>query len=613
MRSTSAGASLFEQISFAKEAKAGRIRIKLDRRDRLVKLRILSIILMIAPATPAKVTHNEVIKEANPTLAGTIAQTLQDAAVDRFSEDDSQFLKFHGIYQQDDRDKRKTGKLYMFMVRGRLPGGVVRPEQYLTFDRLATDCGNNTLRITTRQGFQFHGVVKAGLGKLIKGINESLSTTLAACGDVNRNVMASSTPATSPLVERVLQDAFHISKALLPRTRAYHQIWVEGKQLELEEEEKDFVDPLYGKSYLPRKFKVAFVIPPLNDIDIFTNDIGFIAIEENGKLIGYNVVAGGGMGMSHGNAETFPRLADVLGFVSPEYVEAVAKAVLSIHRDFGDRTNRKHARLKYVVEEKGAGWTRDEAGRRAGVQLAPAKPYQFTRQGDLLGWNRQVNGKSFLGLFVEMGRIRDADGYQLKTALRKVVEQFRCETRLTPSQNILLVDIPDEQKKPITELLAQHGIKVEDQGTPLRLASIGCPALPTCGLALAEAERILPNVITRLEQLFSNVGLANEEIVVRMTGCPNGCARPYMAEIGFVGRAPNKYMIYLGGNESSTRLNRLWKENVKSEDFENELRPVLTRYVQERARGERFGDWCERVLLAEAAVAPQAEPAMVSN
>ncbi|HTG44420.1 MAG TPA: NADPH-dependent assimilatory sulfite reductase hemoprotein subunit [Verrucomicrobiae bacterium] len=569
---------------------------------------------MIAPAAPAKVTHNEVIKEANPTLGGTIASTLSNPAVDRFSEDDTQFLKFHGIYQQDDRDKRKTGKFYMFMVRGRLPGGVVGPEQYLTFDRLATECANNTLRITTRQGFQFHGVVKNGLGPLMKGINEALSTTLAACGDVNRNVMASSTPSTSPLVDRVLEDAFFLSKALLPKTKAYHNIWVEGKQLDLaDEEDKDFVDPLYGKSYLPRKFKVAFVIPPLNDIDIFTNDLGFIALEENGQLLGYNVLAGGGMGMSHGNAETFPRMADVLGFTTPEHVEAIAKAVLTIHRDYGDRVNRKHARLKYVVEERGADWTREELERRAGIKLAPAKPYHFTKQGDLLGWNRQFNGKSFLGLFVEMGRIQDAGEYRLKTALRKIVEQFHLETRLTPSQNIVIVNVPDALQQPINRILAEHGIAVENQGTPLRLASIACPALPTCGLALAESERLLPNVITRFETLFAEVGLAQEEIVMRMTGCPNGCARPYLAEIGFVGRAPNKYMVYLGGNESSTRLNRIWKENVKSEDFEKELRPLLTRYVQERTRGERFGDWCERVIWNETVSAPQLAPATASN
>lgn len=568
---------------------------------------------MIAPAAPVKLTHNEQIKEANPTLAGTIASTLADPSVDRFSEDDTQFMKFHGIYQQDDRDKRKVAKQFIFMVRGRLPGGVVSAPQYLVFDRLATECGNNTLRITTRQGFQFHGVVKSGLGKLMKGINDALSTTLAACGDVNRNVMASSTPATSPLVERVLQDAFHISRVLLPKTKAYHQIWVEGKQLNLEDEEtKSFVDPLYGKTYLPRKFKVAFVIPPLNDIDVFTNDAGFIAIEENGQLAGYNVIAGGGMGMSHGNAETYPRMASVLGFVTPEHAEAVAKALVTIHRDYGDRTNRKHARLKYVVEERGADWTRAEVEQRAGIKMAPERPYKFTRQGDLLGWQKQFDGRNFLGLFVEMGRIKDEGNLRLKTGLRKVVEQFQTEVRLTPSQNLLLVNVDDAQKEGITKLLAEHGVSVENQGSPVRLASIACPALPTCGLALAESERVLPDIITRFEKLFADVGLANEEIVVRMTGCPNGCARPYMAEIAFVGRAPNKYQVYLGGNESSTRLNRLWKENVKTEEFEKELAPVLTRYVQERNRGERFGDWCDRVFLSEPAQpAPQLATASI--
>src|SRR5882724_8666161 len=306
---------------------------------------------MIESPTPVKLTRNEGLKEACPTLTGTIGPTLANAALDRFSDDDYEFLKFHGIYQQDDRDKRKVAKQYMFMVRGRLPGGLVKPEHYLTFDRLSTQYANNTLRITSRQGFQFHGIVKTGLGKFMKGINDALATTRAACGDVNRNVMAPSTPATSKLVERVLEDARLLSTALLPQTPAYHQIWVEGVELKLEDE-KDFVDPLYGKTYLPRKFKTAFVIPPLNDIDVFTNDIGFVAIEEGGKLTGYTLLAGGGLGMSHNNAQTFPRIADVIGFVTPEKIEAVAKAVVTVHRDFGDRTNRKHARLKYVLEEK---------------------------------------------------------------------------------------------------------------------------------------------------------------------------------------------------------------------------------------------------------------------
>jgi sulfite reductase (NADPH) hemoprotein beta-component len=549
-------------------------------------------------AIPAKPSHNEVIKEANPTLAGTIKQTLLDPNADRFSEDDGQFLKFHGIYQQDDRDLRKTGKKYMFMVRGRLPGGVVSPELYLTFDKLATDCGNDTLRITSRQGFQFHGVVKGTLGPLMRGINEALATTLAACGDVNRNVMAPPTPSTSPVVERVHEDARLLSKALLPSTKAYHQIWVDGQELNLGNE-KDFVDPLYGKTYLPRKFKTAFAIPPLNDIDVFTNCLGFIAIVERNNLLGYNVIAGGGLGMSHGNAETFPRMADVIGFHTPERIEAVAKAVLTIHRDFGDRTNRKHARLKYVLEDRGAAWFREELERRVGFNLENPRPFQFTKQGDLFGWHKQFDGKLFLGLYVETGRIRDGEKTKLKTALRKIVEQFRTELRLTPSQNLLLANVDPAHEGAITQILAEHDIPVENQATVIRRASMACPALPTCGLALAESERMLPDLITRIENLLAEVGLQNEEIIIRSTGCPNGCARPYMAEIGFVGKAPNKYQIYLGGNESCTRLNRLFKEGVQNAAIIDELRPVLSRYAKERNRGERFGDWVERVLWKE--------------
>jgi sulfite reductase (NADPH) hemoprotein beta-component len=554
-------------------------------------------------APPAKVSHNEVIKEANPTLAGTIKQSLLDPNVDRFSDDDSQFLKFHGIYQQDDRDLRKTGKKFMFMVRGRLPGGVVSPELYLTFDKLASDCGNNTLRITSRQGFQFHGVVKGTLGPLMRGINEALATTLAACGDVNRNVMAPPTPSTSPVVERVHEDARLLSKALLPKTKAYHQIWVDGQELNLGNDDKDFVDPLYGKTYLPRKFKTAFAIPPLNDIDIFTNCLGFIAITEGDKLAGYNLIAGGGLGMSHGNAETFPRMADVIGFHRPEHVEAVAKAVLTIHRDFGDRTNRKHARLKYVLEDRGAPWFREEVERRVGIKLENPRPFKFVKQGDLFGWHKQQDGKLFLGLYVETGRIRDTETYRLKSALKQIVQQFGTELRLTPSQNLLLTNVDPQQQSAITRILAEHNIPVENQATIIRRASMACPALPTCGLALAESERMLPDLLVRIEGLLAELGLQNEEIIVRSTGCPNGCARPYMAEIGFVGKAPNKYQIYLGGNESSTRLNRLFKENVQNAAIIDELRPVLSRYAKERNSGERFGDWCERVLWKEAPVA----------
>lgn len=554
---------------------------------------------MIPITAPAKLTRNEGLKEASPTLAGTISATLANTAVDRFSDDDYEFLKFHGIYQQDDRDQRKVAKHYMFMVRGRLPGGVVKPEHYLAFDQLATQYANNTLRITSRQGFQFHGIVKSGLGPAMRTINEALATTLAACGDVNRNVMASPTPATSPLVDLVQHDSRVVSDALLPKTKAYHQIWVEGTELNLQEQSTDFVDPLYGKTYLPRKFKTAFVIPPLNDIDVFTNCLGYVAIVENGNLVGYNLLAGGGMGMSHNNVQTYPRLADVIGFVTREQIVAAAKAVLTVHRDFGDRTNRKHARLKYVLEEKGVEWFRNELEERLGFKFQPARPFKFTKQGDVFGWRQQLDGNHFLGLYVETGQIKDAGTYQLKTALRKIVEQFRTEMRLTPSQNLLLTNVKPADREGITKILADHGVAVENQGTILGRASMACPALPTCGLALAESERVLPEILTRIEGLLAEVGLKDEEIVIRMTGCPNGCARSSMAELGFIGKGPGKYQIYVGGNEASTRLNRLFRESVKNEDIVNELRPVLIRFVKERIGSERFGDFSERVLWKE--------------
>jgi sulfite reductase (NADPH) hemoprotein beta-component len=557
---------------------------------------------MIAAAEPLKLSRNEGLKANNTTLAGTIGQTLADPGVDHFTEDDYEFLKFHGIYQQDDRDKRKVAKHYMLMVRTKFPGGVLSAKQYVACDDLASRYANSTLRITTRQDFQFHGILKSNLRQYMKALNEALITTIAACGDVERNVMAPPTPATNPLVDHVLAEARRLSDVLAPKSRAYHTIWIEGKELDLSEQENaNFVDPLYGKTYLPRKFKTAFAFPPLNDIDIFTNDLGFIVISENGKLAGYNLIAGGGMGMSHGNAQTFPRVADVIGFVAPEHLEVATKAVITIHRDFGDRSNRKHARLKYVLQERGADWFRREVGQRTGVKLLPARAYHFSSQGDMLGWHRQTNGNYFLGLFVENGRIRDAGDYRLKTGLRRVVERFLPEVRLTASQNLLLVDIKSEQRAEIDRLLAEHGVSTSNPFSRTRLASMACPALPTCGLALAESERMMPEFLTRIEGLLAELGMPDEELIVRMTGCPNGCARPYMAEIALVGKAPNKYQIYLGGNEPSTRLNRLYKDSVKADELIAELRVVLRRYLSEKLPGERFGDFCARVLWNETA------------
>ncbi len=550
-----------------------------------------------------KVSHNEVLKQSVPTLAGTIAATLADPQADRFSDDDTQFMKFHGIYQQDDRDARKTGKKYIMMIRSRIPGGVMTANQWVTFDDLATRFGNNTLRVTTRQCIQFHGVLKSGLGQVIRGINESLLSTLAACGDINRNITASPTPAHTRAREQVYADALRTVHAVAPKTKAYHAIWIDGVQLNLDDPaNKDFVDPLYGQTYLPRKFKISFVVPPVNDMDVFTNDLGFIAIVEGDRLLGYNVAVGGGMGRSHGNTQTFPRLADVIGFIAPEHVIEVTKAVITTFRDFGDRANRKHARFKYVVEERGTDWVRAEISRRAGVPFAPARPYEFTTTGDLYGWHRAIDGKLFLTLFVETGRIKDVPGHAQKTALRQVAEKFpHLEFRLSANQNVILANVPESDRVGITTLLAAHGVKVDHQTSVLHAASMACPSLPTCGLGLAESERMLPGLIDRIEKLGGELGLGGEEIIIRSTGCPNGCARPYMAEIAFVGKAPGRYQLWLGGNAAGTRLNRVYKDTVKDAEIETELRPLFSRWKSERQPGERFGDFAARVLWPELA------------
>ena len=551
---------------------------------------------------PVKLTHNEDIKAAIPTLAGTIAATIADAGTDHFSQDDYEFLKFHGCYQQDDRDLRKTQKKYIMMIRSRVPGGVMTAAQWKTFDELSSLYGNNTLRLTTRQTIQFHGILKGNLRAVVKGINESLLSTLAACGDVSRNVTAPPTPAYTLVREQVYADCKKIALALAPKTRAYHSIWIDSVQLNLDDaENKHFADPLYGQSYLPRKFKTSFAIPPVNDTDVFINDQGYIAIIENEQLVGYNLAVGGGMGRSHGNAQTYPRLASVVGFVTPDQLLDVAKAVLTVHRDFGDRTDRKHARLKYVVEERGVDWTRAEIEKRAGVKLEPARPFRFTTSGDLYGWRRALDGKWFLTLFVETGRIKDTEGHRLKTALRLIAERFPdLEFRNSPNQNLILANILEEDRDALTELLAEHGVKSGlRQTTALHAAAMACPALPTCGLALAESERMLPGLLDRIEKLCGEAGLAGEEIVIRSTGCPNGCSRPYTAELAFVGKAPGRYQIWLGGDLAGTRMARLWKELVKDADLESELAPVLARYANERFNRESFGDWCDRVLLAE--------------
>jgi sulfite reductase (NADPH) hemoprotein beta-component len=549
----------------------------------------------------AEPTAVERIKAASRYLRGTIADGLADPATGALAEDDTQLTKFHGIYQQDDRDLRterarqKLEPAYSFMARVRVPGGVCTSAQWLALDELARTHGNGTLRLTTRQAFQFHGILKRDLKETIARINATLLDTLAACGDVNRNVMCSPLPELSAVHREAYAWAARIGEHLLPRTRAYHEIWLDGEKVAGGEEE-----PLYGPTYLPRKFKTAVVVPPTNDVDVYAHDLGFVAIARDGALAGFDVTVGGGMGMAHGEPATYPRLADVVGFCTPEQVLAVAETVVAIQRDFGDRTNRKHARLKYTIADRGIDWFRGELERRLGFALAPAEPFELTTQGDRYGWTRGDDGRWHLTIFIENGRVADLPGRALLTGMRRIAALHDGELRLTPNQNVIVANVAPERRPAIDALLAAHGLVNGTGVSLLRLNAMACVALPTCGLAMAEAERYLPDLITRLETLVARHGLADTPIVVRMTGCPNGCARPYLAEIGFVGKAPGRYNLYLGADHAGRRLNRLYRENVDEREILASLDPLFAAYARERAPGERFGDYVVRAGVVAA-------------
>lgn len=557
---------------------------------------------MNSTSTTPALSANETLKSGSHFLRGPIARDLADTTTGGISEESNQLGKFHGMYMQDDRDLRnalkKEGKekAFAFMLRVRLPGGRATPEQWLVLDRLADEVASPSLRLTTRQTFQFHGVLKGNIKKLVKGMHQALLDSIAACGDVNRNVMAPPNPERSPLLQRVYDDARGWSQFALPKTRAYHEIFLDEELVAGGEPEHE---PMYGATYLPRKFKAGFALPPSNDVDVFSQDLGFIAIEENGQLAGYNVTVGGGLGMSHGNAETFPRLADMLGFIPADRVNAVGEAVLVTQRDFGDRTNRKHARLKYTIEDRGIAWFKAEVEKRSGVTFEPARPFEFTTIEDPHGWHECADGTWFFGLHILSGRIKDVPGAPLKTALREIAKVHTGDFRLTPSQNLSISGVTAEQKPVIESLLAKHGIAGDRPLSGLRLNALSCVALPTCGLALAESERILPDVLTKLEEVLESAGLRDDAISIRITGCPNGCARPYLAEIGLVGKAPNKYAVYLGARYNGTRLNRLAAPSLTLEAAVEFLAPILKRYALERQDGERFGDFCDRAILPQ--------------
>lgn len=565
---------------------------------------------------------NEGIKSASNFLRGNLAADLADTSTGTISDDSGQLTKFHGLYMQDDRDLRnalkKAGKekAFSFMLRVRLPAGKTTAEQWLVLDKLADDMASPSLRLTTRQTFQFHGILKQNAKPLIKRMHQVLLDSIAACGDVNRNVMASPNPERSAVLQEVYEHAKAWSEYALPKTRAYHEIWLDEELVAGGEPERE---PMYGATYLPRKFKTGFAVPPTNDVDIFTQDLGFIAIVENDRLAGYNVTVGGGMGMNHGNAETFPRLADILGFISPDKVNAVGEAVLTTQRDFGDRTNRRHARLKYTIEDRGLEWFKGEVEKRSGVVFEPARGFQFTTIEDPHGWHKCVDGTWFYGLHILSGRIKDLPDWPMKTALREIAEIHTGDFRLTPSQNLSISGVTEAQKPVIEAILAKHGLTGENNRSGMRLNALSCVALPTCGLALAESERALPDLLEKFETVLDEAGLREDAISIRITGCPNGCARPYVAEIGLVGRAPSKYALYLGAKYDGTRLNRLVSPSVTIDDAVKMVAPIIKRYALERQEGEGFGDFCDRAVLPEDAtfhsvgtVPAAAEPAEVT-
>ncbi|MBE2180949.1 MAG: assimilatory sulfite reductase (NADPH) hemoprotein subunit [Chthoniobacterales bacterium] len=547
-------------------------------------------------ADPKPLSKVEEIKEASHYLRGTLAASLEDRSTGAIADADTNISKFHGIYQQDHRDQRterkKAGleKAFIFMIRIRVPGGVCTPEQWLKIDALADTYGSHTLKLTTRQAFQLHFITKDVLKTTMQGINAALMDTIAACGDVNRNVMCNPNPWESALHAPVLDDARAVSVHLTPRTTAYHEIWLDGEKVGGGEEE----EPIYGKTYLPRKFKIGFAIPPSNDIDVWTQDLGFIAIGDGDQVAGYNVTVGGGLGMSHSDTKTYPRLADMLGFCTRDQVVDVAEKVLTVQRDFGDRTNRKHARLKYTIEDRGIDWFRGEVERRLGYKLGEPRPFRFDDSGDRYGWTRGTDNRWHYGLFIQNGRLLDTAESPAKTGLREIAKIHTGDFRLTANQNLIIGGVTDEQKPRIEALLAEYKLDADTRETGLRLNSMACVALPTCGLALAESERYLPDLVTELDRVIEECGLRQDAIIIRMTGCPNGCARPYLGEIGLVGKAPGKYNIYLGAAFDGSRLNKLFKPSVTSDKIVAELAPVIRRYATEREEGERFGDFAIR-------------------
>ncbi len=556
----------------------------------------LPTLINLGPGEGSKV---ERIKESSHHLRGQIAEELsQDTS--HFTEDQIQLMKFHGVYQQENRDVRQqrkaegTEKAYQFMVRSRIPGGALTAQQYLVQDALADRLGNSTLRITTRQSFQLHGILKGDLHQTIHEINQSLLSTLAACGDVNRNVMACPAPIANRAQARVQEIAHNIAMHLAPRSKAYYELWVDGEKVSTVEDTEE-VEPIYGPTYLPRKFKIGVAFPGDNCIDIFTQDIGMIARLADDELVGFTLVIGGGMGMTHGKSETHPLLAQPLCDVTVEQVIPVVETIMTVQRDYGDRKNRKHARMKYVIEDRGIPWFREQVEQRLGYVLNDPSEVVLHDVEDHLGWHQQADGRWFLGLFVANGRIKDTETIRMKSGLRRIMEQFQPGVRLTGQQNILLTDLDTAARKGITAILQEYGIPLDPNAAGTYRFAMACPALPTCGLALAEAERALPAIIEQIEADLHELGLGNEPLSVRITGCPNGCARPYMGDIGIVGRSKDIYNLYIGGDWANTRLNTIYAPSVRLPEIAATIRPLLVLWKDERQGRETFGDFCHRL------------------
>ena len=571
----------------------------------------------ISTPVARKPSKSEGLKERSNYLREPVATELLQETT-HFTEDGIQILKFHGSYQQDNRDNRVKGqeKDYQFMLRTRNPGGFTPPQLYLALDKLSEEYGNQTIRVTTRQGFQLHGVLKKNLKAVFSSIIKNMGSTLGACGDLNRNVMAPPAPYKNrPEYKYALQYANNVADLLTPQTGAYYEIWLDGEKAVSAEEDPavkaarqrngngtifsdDKEEPIYGSHYMPRKFKCSVTVPGDNSIDLYSQDLSLVVItNEAGELQGFDVFAGGGLGRTHNKEETFARVADEICYVAKDDVYDLVKAIVATQRDFGDRTDRRHARLKYLINDKGVQWFREKVAEYFGKPLEAFKPLPEWKYLDFLGWNEQGEGKLFVGISVNNGRIKDEGSFQLKTALREIVQKYNLPILATPHQNVLIYDISPDIKQEIQGILHRCGIQSETAIDPLVRYGMACPAMPTCGLAITESERVMPSILERIRALLTKVGLEDEHLVVRMTGCPNGCARPYMAELGFVGSSPESYQIWLGGSPDQTRLAKAIEEKLHVKDFEAFLEPIFVYFKQKRQLSESFGNFCDRVGL----------------